>query len=311
MQLVENGAGGVLVNAAALHAHVAVFHDIAAADTVASAGELERVDDFIGREAFAVEGHGVALFEINGDFFGGVGGLFHGHTALMADGIGGEPGIFQFGTFEARVQHVCVHAVALGALGNRNAVGLSEGVQSRTAHEIPFTPRGNDPDGGIKGLGGKFKADLVVALAGGTVSDGVGAFLVGDLYESLGNERTGDGGAEEVAVFIDGCGTDHGEDEVPGHFLTQVENVGFLGAGFVGLLLNTGEILGLAEVGCHGDDVAVVGVDEPFENDGGVEAAGIGEDDFAGITHNLCFLCVFRKRRGKTPGRGALPVLLR
>ena len=309
MQLVENGAGGVFVNAAAFHAHVAVFHDIAAADAVASAGEFKRVDNLIGGEAFAVEGHGVALFEINGDFFGGVGGLFHGHAAFMADGIGSEAGIFQFGSFEARMQHVGVHAVAFGALGNRNAIGLGECVQSRAAHEIPFTPRGDDPDGRIEGLGGKFEADLVVALAGGAVGDGVGTFLVGDLNESLGNERTGDGSAEKVPVFIDGGGTDHGEDEVSGHFLTQVENVGFLGAGLVSFLFNAGEILGLTEVGRHGDDVAVVGVDEPFENDGSVEAAGIGEDDFAGITHNVCFLCVFRKRFGKTPGRGALSVL--
>mgnify|MGYP003337133156 CR=1 FL=1 len=39
------------------------------------------------------------------------------------------------------------------------------------------------------------------------------------------------------------------------------------------------EILALPEVGGEGDDLAIVGLLEPLQDDGGVEAAGIGQDD--------------------------------
>ena len=40
------------------------------------------------------------------------------------------------------------------------------------------------------------------------------------------------------------------------------------------------QLLALAEIGGEGDDLALVGLLQPFEDDAGVEAARIGEDDF-------------------------------
>ena len=40
--------------------------------------------------------------------------------------------------------------------------------------------------------------------------------------------------------------------------------------------------LALADVGGEGHDFAAVGVLQPFQDDGGVEAAGVGEHDFPG-----------------------------
>ena len=39
------------------------------------------------------------------------------------------------------------------------------------------------------------------------------------------------------------------------------------------------ELLTLTQISGEGDHLAVVGVLEPLEDDGGVEAAGVGEDD--------------------------------
>ena len=42
---------------------------------------------------------------------------------------------------------------------------------------------------GREGLDGQLKADLVVALAGAAVADGVGALRFGDLHDALGDDR--------------------------------------------------------------------------------------------------------------------------
>ena len=78
---------------------------------------------------------------------------------------------------------------------------------------------------GARDGGGQFEADLVVAFAGGAVGDGLGLFLAGDVDHALGDEGPGDAGAEEILVFVDGAGLDHGEDEVAGEFLLQVGDV--------------------------------------------------------------------------------------
>src|SRR5262249_32360402 len=48
------------------------------------------------------------------------------------------------------------------------------------------------------------------------------------------------------------------------------------------------QLLALAQVGAVGDDVAVIGLDQPAEDDGGVETARIGQYHFlGGATHRL------------------------
>ena len=43
------------------------------------------------------------------------------------------------------------------------------------------------------------------------------------------------------------------------------------------------ELLALADVGGEGDDLAVVDVLQPLEDDRGVEPAGVGEHDLAAL----------------------------
>ncbi len=172
-------------------------------------------------------------------------------------------------------------AFAALVLGHRDLVLLGPGDQRGAAGQVPFAPRGDDLDVGSERIGAQFEADLVVALAGGAVGDGVGAGLAGDLDQALGDQRAGDRGAEQVVAFVAGVGAHHREDEVADEFLAQVVDVDVLvrDAHHLGLGPRRLEFLALAEVGGEGDDFATVGHLQPLEDHAGVEAARIGEDD--------------------------------
>ena len=69
---------------------------------------------------------------------------------------------------------------------------------------------------------------LVVVLVGGVVGDGVGAGLVGDFDQVLGDQWVSDGGIQQVLVFVDGVGVEHWVDEIVDEFFVQVVDVDFL-----------------------------------------------------------------------------------
>ena len=88
--------------------------------------------------------------------------------------------------------------LALLVLGDRDLVLLGEFEEMGAALERPVAPGRDDLDVGVQRIGGQFEADLVIALAGRAVRDGVGAGLGGDLDQVLGDQRAGDRGAEQV-----------------------------------------------------------------------------------------------------------------
>ena len=51
---------------------------------------------------------------------------------------------------------------------------------------------------------------LVVALSGAPVADGVRPFFLGDFHNSLGNDGPGEGGAQQIFIFIYGARLDGG-----------------------------------------------------------------------------------------------------
>jgi hypothetical protein len=72
---------------------------------------------------------------------------------------------------------------------------------------------------------------LVIALAGGTVGEGVAVLSAGDIDHAFGDDRAGDAGAKEVLAFIDGSGLEHREDEVTREFLAQIADDALAGSG--------------------------------------------------------------------------------
>ena len=111
--------------------------------------------------------------------------------------------------------------------------------------------------------------------------DGVGAFPAGELDLPLGDERARDRGAEQVLVLVDRTRAQHREDVVADEFFAQVLEHELRGAGPVRLLLEAAELLALPEVGTERHHLGLVPLDEPAEDDRGVEPARVGEDDAA------------------------------
>ena len=152
--------------------------------------------------------------------------------------------------------------------------------QVGAALEFPFAPGGDDLDVGVQRIGREFEAHLVIALAGGAMGDGIGAGLRGDLDQALGDQRPGDGGAEQIDAFIEGIGAEHREDEIADEFLAQVLDIDFLDAQQLGLLAGRLQLATLAQIGGEGHDLGAIFGLQPFQDDRGVETARIGEDDF-------------------------------
>ena len=166
-------------------------------------------------------------------------------------------------------------------LGNRDLVLLGEVEQRGAGREIPLAPGGDDLDLGLQRVIAELKAHLVVALAGGAVTDGIGAHLAGDLDLLLGDQRSRDRGAEQVAALVLRVGAEHREHVVAHELLAQVldEDVLRLHTKQDRLVARRPQLLALTEVGGEGHDFAAVGGLKPLQDDRGVEPSGIGEDD--------------------------------
>mmetsp|Transcript_8971 Transcript_8971/g.23109 ORF Transcript_8971/g.23109 Transcript_8971/m.23109 type:complete len:229 (+) Transcript_8971:1026-1712(+) len=106
---------------------------------------------------------------------------------------------------------------------------------------------------------------------------GLSPSLHRNLNLPLGNERTGDGGTEQVHTLVQGVSPEHGEHKVLNKFLAQVINVNLLYSGSHSLLTGWLKLLTLAKVGRERDHLAVVGILQPLQDDGGVQTAGIGQ----------------------------------
>src|SRR3989441_10024601 len=132
---------------------------------------------------------------------------------------------------------------------------------------------------------GQLETHLVVALPRGAVGDGVRPLLRRDLYLGTRDERTRDRGAEEVRALVHGIAAEHRENEVADELLAQVHDVHGRRAGPARLLADRHELLPLAEVGAEGDDLAAVALDQPAQDDGGVEPARVREDDALEARH--------------------------
>ena len=149
-------------------------------------------------------------------------------------------------------------------------------------------PGGDDVDGRIERDEGQFKSDLVVALSGGAVRYGIRAFEMSDLNLALGNERPGQRRAQQIRSFVNRVGAQRRKDEVAGEFLLQVVDVDFAGAGAEGLFLQPGKFLLLSHVGREADHLAFIRFDQPADDDGSVQTAGIRQYNFFNfICHDI------------------------
>ena len=155
-----------------------------------------------------------------------------------------------------------------------------------TRGEVPLAHRRDNLEGRVKRTDGGLEAHLVVALASAAVGDVLGAILVRDVHEVLGDDGARKRGEQRVdalvlAVCPDGLG-----DDCLGVLLAHVDGLGGDGAHVEGLLLDPREVLlVLAYVAADGDDVHVLLDLQPLHDDGRVQTTGIREDDLFLLSH--------------------------
>ena len=149
---------------------------------------------------------------------------------------------------------------------------------------LPLAPGGDDGHVGDEVLERQLEPDLVVALAGAAVADGVralGLMAISARRLAIGGPRQG--GAEQVVLVLR-AGLHGRDDEVVHELVGDVLDVELARAGLERLLLQALQLVGLADVAGDGDDLAVIVVLlEPGDDDGGVKASAVGENDFLDV----------------------------
>jgi hypothetical protein len=88
--------------------------------------------------------------------------------------------------------------------------------------EVPFAPRRDHLDVGLQRIIAELEADLVVALAGGAVADGVGAGLRARSRSGAWRSAAGRSRCRADTALIERVGAEHREDEIAHEFLAHV-----------------------------------------------------------------------------------------
>ena len=102
------------------------------------------------------------------------------------------------------------------------------------------------------------------------------------LNKVLGDQRTGQRGKQRILVLVHGIGSKRAGDVVRGELVGHVDHFDGDAAEHLGLLGNLLQaVVLLAHIAEHGDDVETHLVLQPFDADGGIEAARIGKYDFS------------------------------
>ncbi len=259
MGLIEDCAAGRLVHAAALHADDAVLDDVDDADAVLAAELVAGADDVGELHLLTVHRNRDALLKVDRDVGLPVRCLLRrGGQNQQVVVVGLERRILELKALVGDVPDVAVTAVGvvLGAEGKVDAMSLCIGDLGLAGVELPegVAPCGDDLEIRCQGLDAELKADLVISLSGGTVADGDGVLLAGDLNQLLGNEGSCHGGSDQVLVLIDGVCLDAGSDVLVAELIDHVEDVELVGTAVLGSLLETGELLLLADIDADADD---------------------------------------------------------
>ena len=119
--------------------------------------------------------------------------------------------------------------VAALVLGDRDLVLLGEFEQLGAAGQVPFAPRRDHLDVGLRARNSRARSAPGRCPCRSRRGDRVGADLLGDLDLALGDQRPGDRGAEQVLALIERVGAEHREDVVAHEFLAQVVDEDVLG----------------------------------------------------------------------------------
>ena len=299
----QHGAARRLVDPTRLHAHEAVLDQIDAADAVGAGQLVEAREQGRRRQRFAVDRDRIAPLEGELEVSRLVRRILGRHRPAIHARVRLLPGILKCAPLVGDVQKVGVDRIRrFTALAARDRDLTRARVLDQLAAriEVPFPPRGDHLDLGIERVGAELEPDLVVALARRAMGHGIGADLMGNLDQPLGDQRARDRGAEQVGAFIQRIGAKHRKDVVAHEFLAQVLDEDLRGAHELGLGARRLELLALAQIGGEGHHGAAVPVLQPTQDHGRVEPARVCQND---LVDALCH-CGPRSLVVAAPQRG-------
>jgi len=189
--------------------------------------------------------------------------------------------IFENAALVRAVPQVAVARVRL--LGGRlhgNALRVHVGDQVFATLELPLAPGGDHLEiRGERGVG-QLEADLIVALAGAAVRERLRADALrqGDL------PRRGEGprhrSAEQIGAGVDGSRSERRKNKVADELFAQVLDHAVFRAGAFGFFRQPLQLAAaLPDVGGEAQNPGAVGFAQPGHDGGGVQSAGVREDD--------------------------------
>ena len=284
MREIEDRAARRLINAVILHADEPVFDDIQNADAVLAAELVELADDVGNLHLLAVDRHGDARLKADGNRRGRVGRLIGGHTHFKEQRlvkIRLVRGILKIKALVAQVPEVLILGVVrLAGDLQRHMMRLGVVDFLVTGLDLPLSPRCDDRHVGCEALDGQLEPDLIVALAGRAVRDGVCTLGQRDLGQLLADDGPCKRGAEQV-FFIFRVHHDGRDDNLVAHLVGEIGDNQLARAGLDGLFLQSVQLVALTDISRDGDDLRiVVMLLQPRDDDRGIKAARIGQNDF-------------------------------
>ena len=148
VSLVQDGAGGGFVHAAALHADKTVLNDIQLANAILAADLVQVLNQGNTVHLLAVHSGGNALLKVDGNIGRGIRCLLRGNTQLQEAGLVVlrlQRRLFEVQTLVAQMPQVLVLGVVgltVDTQGNVVCLGVID--LFVTALDVPLTPRGDD-----------------------------------------------------------------------------------------------------------------------------------------------------------------------
>ena len=283
MREVEDGAARRLIDAPILHADQPVLDDVDDADAVRAADGVQLLDDLAGLHLLAVERDGRAGLKVDGDVGGLVRRLERRNAHLEEAGlvvIRLVRGIFKVESFMAQMPQVLVLGIVrLAADLQRHIVRLCIVDLFLSGLDVPLAPRRDDLHIRGEALDRQLKPDLIVALAGRAVRDGVRALGEGDLGQLLADDRSCKGRAQQVGLIL-GVHLHRRNDDLVDHLVDQIGDDQLACAGLEGLFFESIQLVALADVCGHRDDLRIVVVFlQPRDDDRRVQSARVSQHD--------------------------------
>ena len=217
-------AAGRLVGLAALDAHPAVLDHVEAPPAVGPHDVVELGDELPQRLASRRRAlTGTPRLEADGDLTG-LAGADRGHRPHALGGSG--PRVLHLAALDGAAPEVVVDGVGLLLGGPDRDVEPGRVLDGVGPGHAPVPHRSHHLEVGGQGPRGHLEADLVVALAGAAVRDGVGTVAAGHLDQVPDDDRARQRGHQRVAVLVEGVGLEGRRDEVAGELVAAVDHDG-------------------------------------------------------------------------------------